>query len=99
MSLLQMGFWMKSADWTALLNSFWPLQPTLKPATWHPYWILCLTFALFANANIVAAMNVSPAPTVSTTVSGEYISLSYALLSTSIAAAPSSPQAQITTQL
>ena len=82
-----------------ILNCSHPFTPTLMPATWHPNVILSANDHFDERPNIVDAMNVSPAPSVSTTFSGGKDGLNTRFFRPSWAQAPSTDQGQITVAL
>lgn len=76
-----------------------PAIPHLAPATLHPNSIAQPISFPALSANIVAALNVSPAPSVSTRTFGGKIGDVTRSHDVVFAAAPSSPQAHMTAPL
>jgi hypothetical protein len=76
-----------------------PCMPHFAPATLHPNVMASLSVLPLVRAKIVAALNVSPAAKVSQSLSGGKQGEVTSCPSQSIAAAPSSPQAQMTEAL
>lgn len=76
-----------------------PCIPHFAPATLHPNVMASQSFVPLVRAKIVAALNVSPAAKVSQSFSGGKQREVTSWPSQSMAAAPSSPQAQMTEAL